>query len=247
MCALRIGCDLDGVLADMESELVRQAAGLFGGEAVQEPEASVKLESPPSPHALPPASTTADSATSDDTAPSVPLRLTDRQQRQLWRHVETIDSFWETLTEIEPGTIARLASLVAERRWEVIFLTRRPETAGSNSQVQTQRWLRAQGFDLPSVFVMSGSRGLVAAALALDFVIDDRPENCLDVVLDSTARAVLVWRYEAQRLPAAAQRPGVQVVTSMTDCLDLLIESDRPRRQRSSFVGWLKRQIRPST
>ena len=40
---------------------------------------------------------------------------------------------------------------------------------------------------MPSVFVMNGSRGKLAAALHLDAVIDDRSENCLDVVVDSKA------------------------------------------------------------
>jgi hypothetical protein len=234
MCALRIGCDLDGVIADMESELVRQAAGLFGREEARGLEESVDLQSPPDgPAAAPP----------PETVTRTPLAITDRQQRRLWKHVETIDGFWETLKEIEPGIVARIASLVSERRWELIFLTSRPESAGFTVQVQSQRWLRAQGFDLPSVFVVFGSRGRVAAALDLDFVIDDRPENCLDVVLDSPARALLVWRHDEQLVPAGVKRPGVQIVASMAECLDLLIESDRPRRHRSGLLGWLKRQL----
>src|SRR4030095_16142713 len=123
--------------------------------------------------------------------PTAPPRLaqmamTDRQQRRLWRHVESIDGFWETLKEIEPGMVARLAAVAHERRWELIFLTKRPESVGATAQVQTQRWLQAHGCTLPSVFVVQGSRGRVADAFKLDFVIDDRPENCLDVVLDST-------------------------------------------------------------
>src|SRR5439155_16592344 len=105
--------------------------------------------------------------------------------------------------------IGRLASLAAERRWEIIFLTRRPESAGATAQVQTQRWLQSKGFTLPSVFVVHGSRGRIAAALDLDVVIDDRPENCLDVVVDSKARALLVWREDVSQLPAAARRLGI--------------------------------------
>ena len=59
-------------------------------------------------------------------------------------------------------------ALAAANRWEILFLTQRPTTAGDTAQVQSQRWLRAQGFDMPSVFVMNGSRGKLAAALHLD-------------------------------------------------------------------------------
>ena len=125
--------------------------------------------------------------------------MTARQQRRLWQHVESIENFWEGLAELEPGVIRRLATLAADRRWEIIFLTKRPETVGVTAQVQTQRWLESKGFTLPSVFVVQRSRGRIAAALGLDFVVDDRPENCLDVVVDSKARAILVWRDEARQ------------------------------------------------
>ena len=64
----------------------------------------------------------------------------------------------------------------------------------------------SKGFTLPSVFVVQGSRGRIAAALGLDIVVDDRPENCLDVVVDSKARAILVWREDEKLLPSAARR-----------------------------------------
>ena len=66
-------------------------------------------------------------------------------------------------------------------RWEVFFITQRPFTDGETVQRQTQRWLVAQGFDLPSVLVLRGSRGAAAAALGLDYHVDDRPQNCVDV------------------------------------------------------------------
>jgi hypothetical protein len=69
---------------------------------------------------------------------------------------------------------------------------------------------------------VQGSRGAIAAALALDFVIDDRPENCLDVATDSKARAILVWRNEESQLPDAVRRLGIGVVRSVGQCLDIL-------------------------
>jgi hypothetical protein len=150
--------------------------------------------------------------------------MTPRQQRRLWTHVESIENFWESLKEIEPGSIRRLARLASEHRWEVIFLTKRPHSAGATAQVQTQRWLSSQGFSLPSVYVVQGSRGRIAAALGLDVVIDDRPENCLDVVVDSMARAILVWRGDEKQLPPAARRLGIGVVSSVDQCLKVLAE-----------------------
>ena len=159
---------------------------------------------------------------------------------RLWDRVAAIENFWETLNEIEPGTVARLYALSVERRWEVIFLTRRGPTAGSTAQAQTQRWLEARGFALPSVYVVQGSRGQIAAALALDFVVDDRPENCLDVAVDSKARPILIWRDEESQLRAAIRRLGVGVARSVSQCLDILEQID----ESEASPGMLTRVLR---
>jgi len=229
---------MDGVFADMEAELIRQAEMLFGQpmtRRLDEPATeSDDAEAPPdaaAPDAVP------------DFAPPVPrLIMTARQQRRLWHHIETIENFWEGLAELEPGVLRRLAALAVERRWEIIFLTKRPETVGATAQVQTQRWLQSKGFLLPSVFVVQGSRGRIAAALGLDIVVDDRADNCLDVVVDSKARAILVWR-DAGQLPAAAQRLGVGAVKSVADCLDILIQVDSARREEHGVMARVRRLL----
>ena len=232
----------------MEAELLRQARSLFGEQVVRQ--VPDPLQPPAAPDQPSPA---APPGSLDETQAAVPakeiappvtmLRLTSRQQSRLWRHVESIENFWESLSEIEPGAVARLAALTAERRWEIIFLTKRPESAGVTSQVQTQRWLQAKGFPLPSVFVVQGSRGRIADSLGLDFVIDDRPENCLDVVVDSKARAILVWRGEESQLPAAAQRLGIGVVKSVADCLAILTQVDTAAREEPGVISRVMRLL----
>jgi hypothetical protein len=231
--SLRIAFDLDGVLAGMEAELVRQATVLFGEPMTRRLEERAADTSDAATAAAPDAPADASSgqpgsaeAVLDNAPPLLKLNMTSRQQRRLWRHVGSIENFWETLGELEPGVIQRLASIATERRWEVIFLTKRPETAGATSQVQTQRWLVSKGFALPSVYVVQGSRGRIAAALDVDIVVDDRPENCLDVVVDSKARAILVWREDEKQLPAAAKRLGIGVVKTVGECLDILTQVD---------------------
>jgi hypothetical protein len=257
---LRIAFDMDGVLADMDSELLRLAEQLFGADAIRRR---------PNPTGVHPATqaieltaetmsdavgtkrdTTTDMAgpepdrvTDAGATPEVPeLQLTSRQHRRLWRHVGTIEDFWEALPEIEPGSVSRLAALAIERRWEIIFLTKRPRSAGGTSQLQTQRWLEAKGFRLPSVYVVQGSRGRIAAALGLDIVVDDRPENCLDVAVDSQARAILVWRTD-QPAPAAAPRLGIGVVTSFAECLDILMQIDTPRSEKPKVMDRVMRLL----
>ena len=232
---LRIAFDLDGVFADMDAELVRQAEALFG-ETMTRRLRERAAESAPSDKADSAPAESSAARGQDATPPLLKLNMTSRQQRKLWQHVETIENFWQSLKEIEPGSIERLAAIVAQRRWEIIFLTKRPHSAGATSQVQSQRWLESKGFRLPSVYVVQGSRGRIAAALGLDIVIDDTPENCLDVVVDSKARAILVWREDQNHLPVAARRLGIGIVTSVDDCLKILVQIDSPAAEKSGAI-----------
>jgi hypothetical protein len=235
---LRIGCDLDGVLADMDAGLLREAEALFGKGVVRRLEEGADAPAPDA--------ELGDTAASraETTAPAVRLQITSRQQRRLWQHIGTIENFWEGLAEIEPGVVKRLSSLADERRWEIIFLTKRPESAGATAQVQTQRWLQSKGFALPSVFVVQGSRGRIASALQLDVVIDDRPENCLDVVMDSKGtRAILVWRNNPAQLPPAAKRLGIGVVKSVSECLDILTQLDGPDKDEPGVMARVKKML----
>ena len=236
--SLRLGFDLDGVLADMNAALVREALRLFPGLDAQSGEAP-RGPDPDAPDGDP-----------GEAVPlSLSLRLTDRQERQLWSAVREIPNFWETLTETEPGIIARLAATAAARRWEVMFLTSRPRTAGDIVQVQSQRWLSRHGFALPALYVVSTSRGRIAHALGLDVVVDDRPENCLDVAIESKARAILIWRDEENAVPDSARRLGIGGVGSVGACLDLLVAADESDRSDGGLMDRLKRllKLKPST
>jgi len=239
---LRIAFDLDGVLADMDGELLRQAEQLFGAAAVRRAQKDGDV------HAEENAKAGGENTTDAGGTPEVSSglskgQLTARQVRRLWQHVHTIDNFWNSLEELEPGVIAQLNRIAVARRWEIVFLTRRPESAGETAQRQTQRWLESKGFDLPSVFVVQGSRGRIAAALDLDFVVDDLPGNCLDVVVDSKARAILVWRDTGKPLPAVAKRLGIGVVESVEECLNILTQVDAPAAARPRVVDRLKQML----
>ena len=232
---LRVACDLDGTIADMEGALQREAEHLFGSDVLVRPAGSSHLEAP------------VDAEAPADGAPQVKVSagkrtLTSRQLRQLWEHVATIENFWTTLKEIEAGSVARIAELRSGHKLEVIFLTQRPDTAGETTQLQSQRWLAAHGYELPSVYVLRGSRGKAAAALRLDVVLDDRPENCLEVVTESKAKPILVWRDPIDTVPPGAARLGIEAVSSIRDALRRLEElmTDNPK---STFVSRLRNAI----
>ena len=211
--SLRVAFDLDGTLADMHVVLRKEAERLFGeaelSTSVEQSGAEIGSKNEP-----------------ESVQVMAELHLTGRQQMRLWEHVKTIENFWTGLPEMEPGIVSRIAQISAARRWEVIFLTTRPLVAGDTVQIQSQRWLEAQGFPLPSVYVVRRSRGKVADALELDAVVDDRPENCLDVAVDSKAKPILIWPGDTKHVPPGAKRLGVRIVTSISEALDVVVKLD---------------------
>ena len=225
---MRISCDLDGVLADMDGALAALAEEEFGISAKgrkQKPEEARQAEDS--------IQVAGDREQTDGdgggAAPELPgaavlSRLTARQQARLWRRVRETRNFWESLKEHEPGIVRRIQHLAHQHRWEVLFVTQRPDTAGRTAQVQSQRWLRRQGFDLPAVYTTQGSRGLIAAALTLDAHIDDRLEHCVDVSSRSKARPILVWRDEESHadISRSAQNLGIAAVRTVAEALTLL-------------------------
>ncbi len=249
---MRIAFDLDGVLADLERVLAEAADRLFGPPPAAKPPAQTVDPAADGSAAAPQAAVAPDQESADPAAPDAtpadepvpPLvhQLTVNQQRRLWHEILATPNFWESLGETEPGIIGRLAMIALERRWEVIFVTQRPSSAGDLCQLQSQRWLARHGFPMPSVFVIRGSRGKVAAALDLDVVVDDRPDNCVDVVVESKARAFLVWRGDQGAPPAVgARRLNIEVVSSVGECLDVL--TTEPAEKPAGLIGRLKRFI----
>jgi hypothetical protein len=237
---MRLGFDLDGTVADLQGALAQEARRLFPDI---DPAVLPSSAAPATPSLGP-----AESA--DDNPQNQPAEqqlsfgsLPAHQQREIWNAVCARENFWETLDEIEPGALARLYQLVQEHRWEIIFLTSRPETRGDTAQAQSHRWLSTHGYLHPSVFVVHGSRGKIASALALDVIVDDRPENCLDVAIDSSARAILVWRGDEGKVPGSARQLGIGSVQSIAQCLDILETIDRPDTSQLGMVERLKRLL----
>jgi uncharacterized HAD superfamily protein len=225
---LRVAFDMDGTVADMHTMLRREAERLFGPIA---PASKVDASSPP-------ADIPAVVARDD-------LRLDRDQWRTLWERVERIENFWTTLPEMEPGIVARIASTARVRRWDVVFITTRPATAGDTTQMQTQSWLHRQGFEFPSVFVMERSRGRLASVLQLDAFVDDRPENCLSVAMDSKAKALLIWPGGRETMPPGLDRVGVRPFVSIGDAVTWMEKLDDRRRQ-AGVVRSVRRLFRGS-
>ena len=150
------------------------------------------------------------------------LPLSFWQEAEVWREIEETENFWLSLEPLETGILARIQDLAARHRWDVFFVTHRPATAGETVQRQSQRWLAAHGFELPSVMVMTGPRGWLAKALALDYLVDDSPQHCASVVGESDTKVVLVLRRNDPTAVRGAREMGFEMKPTLAAAVDLL-------------------------
>ena len=98
---MRIGFDLDGVLADLHTPFVQTAIKLFPNLDASVVGAADIGASPPDDAHEPPA---------DAPAPPADVVLDREQLRAVWRVLTGTNDFWAGLQEIEAGAIARLAA-----------------------------------------------------------------------------------------------------------------------------------------
>jgi hypothetical protein len=168
----------------------------------------------------------------------------------VWQLITSMPDFWTMLRPVEEGAVRKIHELMLKHRWEVFFITQRPATIGETVQRQTQRWLIAQGFDMPSVLVIGGSRGAAAGALRLDYHVDDSAQNCLDVLSDARAKPVLVVPARDVVTARKARSLGIGVVNTTRECLDVLDQASAAREQPvvlqklAAMVGWAQRPAR---
>jgi hypothetical protein len=244
MIPLRIAFDMDGTLADLSSAYAEIEERLFGADLTEHerPAPEAREEEQHVEEGSPTAATTSDNRKVGERRTSVRSRSQHRDR--VWRAIEETPNFWTTLKPLENGAIKRLYQLAGEHNWEVFFVTQRPATAGATVQWQTHEWLVQHGFSTPSVIPLSRGRGKCAAALQLDYLIDDTPQNCVDVLSDSSTRAILLVDEDDSLADSSARRLGIGTARNIHEVLDLLVQATEARANPSLFeklrklVGW---------
>lgn len=116
------------------------------------------------------------------------LGLTREQEQAVWKLVEEKNDFWLTLPVLNyfPQDMLKVDDVV-------YFITKRKPTPGRSTSNDTANWI---GFtldwnDFPTVLAIP-NKGEVCRALKVDAFIDDKPENCWDVMDKSPATKVFL-------------------------------------------------------
>jgi len=190
--ALRVGIDVDGVIADFRTA--------FHAAAVRCLRRNV--------------------SDSEDPQSAGPLSSDDI--RKVWDYIARTQNWWMDVPPYEPDQIARLYSLTRAAGWEVFFMTKRPPSAGDSVQFQTQWWIERFGFYLPAVMTVPGSRGDLANGLRLDMMIDDQALNCIEVISAATTKALLMLRAADDSARAHATNRGIGVVSTLAEAITVL-------------------------
>ena len=91
---------------------------------------------------------------------------------------------------------------------------------------------------------MPGPRGKAAGVLHLDYIVDDSAKNCVDVISDSRARALLILRERDEHMETSAKRLGIGIAGSIGNALDILEQASQHRGEKTvlerlaRIVGW---------
>jgi 5'(3')-deoxyribonucleotidase len=158
----------------------------------------------------------------DDTYPNcwnydLAAGVTREQASNCWRHIKDSTSFWRHMGALPDARLA--LKILADASWasDVYFVTSRP---GNSSKQQTEDWLRAHGYyTSPTVLIANGNKGLLSSGLGLEVFVDDKLENCEDVLVTSPACQVFLVDAPWNRSREVA---GAKRVKSVVEALSIV-------------------------
>lgn len=108
------------------------------------------------------------------------LGITPEEENIMWRKLDSIENWWLGLEKLSDTYM--LEQLDHSGKYRIVFITNRKDGTGYGADLQSAIWLQSK-FDIRHAnVVLSDDKGPVAKGLKLDYYIDDRPKNVVEVV-----------------------------------------------------------------
>lgn len=192
---LRIGFDIDGVLSNFDTAyeaLFVEVTGRndFAPYAIQEGPLSWNW-------------------------PTDFYGYTVEDTKEVWRRIKASNSFWfERPPMPEFDAFRKWFKDPVNRQHEIYFITARP---GVNTKLQTENWF-ALHLDIVPTVLISDQKGMVCKALDINYYVDDKAENILDVGLKSPGTAA----YLIDKAYNRHMNPGGTRIANLEEFLQVL-------------------------
>lgn len=161
---MKIGCDVDGVLADFNTAYVARIKEVTGRNLFADPPLM------------------------NQWSYAEAAGYTPRELRRVWDNINADEHFWFRLDPYPD--IADACDWMRQSKDDIYFITAR---SGATTKRQTEEWFAYEGFRRATILLSSG-KALCCDALRLDSYLDDRFENACDVASNSDTRAFLLTR-----------------------------------------------------
>ncbi len=100
----------------------------------------------------------------------------------VWEDAKNTENFWLNIPTVQNLDIGLMLDL--SRKHALYFITDRFDTVGGSAVSQTLQWIT---YNLlpgrsPAGVIVAKHKGPIVRTLGIDVFIDDKPENCLEVV-----------------------------------------------------------------
>lgn len=107
--------------------------------------------------------------------------FTKEQFDAVWADAKNEPNFWLNIPVVQTASPKIMIDL--NDKHDLYFITDRFDTVGGSAIRHTMRWLQFMllAGNTPAGVLVAGEKGPVASVLQLDYFIDDKPKNCLDV------------------------------------------------------------------
>lgn len=195
---VRIGIDIDGVLADFNSSFIELVKEVTGRNLFPEGYWPHTWNYPEA------------------------LGYTAEEVGAVWDHIKAGGTFWRELEPLPDMEVLKdwfFSPPASDEYHEFYFVTSR---MGIAVKMQTEEWLDEQMGVSGHTVLISSEKGAIAKALKLGYYADDRAENIMDVERTSPDTfAYLIEQPWNQHLPVGRRIPGIK------DFLDIIDSHSR--------------------